>query len=209
MKRCMSVLLVSSICLAGATALGSVAPGGVYDLTPPDPDLGNLSHGKYYTWGVDRPWQAFHDGLYEEAISASLTFNNIRNWNDDENVLYLHLLDDAPLGITTADDDQPTGDNFDGVGILLTTYVDLPSTAQTLVYNFTDEQVGLLNLYAADGRFALGFDPDCHFYNDGVEMSIVTYSTQVPEPATITLLASGLVIGIVGKRQTAARRSRT
>lgn len=206
MKSCMSVLIVLSFCAAGPTALGEV-----YNLTPPDSGLGKLAHGKYYTWGMDRPWDVLPGGGYQKAAAASLTFNDIRNWNDKGNVLYVHLLDDAPLGITTARDRgrrRRNGDNLDGMGPLLTTYVDLPSTPQTLVYNFTDEQLGLLNRYAADGRFALGFDPNCRFYDSGVRLSIVTDSTQVPEPATVVLLASGLAIGIVGKWRTAARGAR-
>ena len=44
----------------------------------------------------------------------------------------------------------------------------------------------VLNAYAADGRIGLGLDPDCHFYNDGITLRLVT-----PEPTSLALLGLG------------------
>jgi len=188
-------------CLACPSAFGAV-----YTLAPPDPDLGDLTHQKYYTWGINRPWAPAHDGVYEEAVAVSLAFDRIRNWDNHNNDLYVHLLDFGKLGITIAADNQGGGDNFAGQGVLLTHYVNLPPAPQDLVYHFTDEQVGVLNSYAADGRFALGFDPDCHFYNCGVELEIVTNSVRVPEPGVVCLLASGSAIVCARRRRRSARQ---
>ena len=53
--------------------------------------------------------------------------------------------------------------------------------------------------YAADGRFALSFDPDCHFYNRGVELEIVT--GLIPEPATFLLMSAGAALPLFRRRR--------
>jgi len=182
------VAMLSVVCLVCSGAMGAS-----YSLVPPDRDLGDLDHYKYYTWGMETPWSVVPDAGSEpeQAFSASLSFNSIWNWDNSPNVLYIHLLDDAPLGVSTEYDGQGGGDNFAGQGIVLTVYRNLPSTAQDLSYSFSGDEIAALNDYAADGRFALGFDPDCHFYNCGVKLDVLTASPVVPEPATMTLLLVG------------------
>lgn len=188
MRNISRVAMLSVVCLACSGAMGAN-----YHLVPPDADLGDLDHYRYYTWGLDTPWNVDPNSNndYEQAASATLSFDNIRNWDNNPNVLYIHLLDDGPLGVTQSYDGQTGGDNFLGQGILLTAYYNLPSTAQDLSYSFSDDDIAILNDYASDGSFALGFDPDCHFYNSGVALDVKTSTTPVPEPATITMLVIG------------------
>jgi hypothetical protein len=47
------------------------------------------------------------------------------------------------------------------------------------------------NLWAADGNWAIGFDPDCHYFNNGVKLTITTRTT-VPEPMSLMLGVMGL-----------------
>jgi hypothetical protein len=70
-----------------------------------------------------------------------------------------------------------------------------------LTYQLNDIQLNRLTDFIANGNdFALGFDPDCHYWNDGVEFKVTVSPGQnprlgVPEPATglFLLLGAGLL----------------
>jgi hypothetical protein len=182
----LAVLLVASSVAAADTVL---------TFTPDPSDLDDLNHQWVYLWGVDVPL-----GPEEFVSAAELTFYNIHNWNDGSNDLFIHQLDWTELGVEQAYDDQGGGDYFAtaylGEHTHLVTYQNLPSTPQDLTYAFTGGDLAVLNGYLADGRVGLGFDPDCHFFNDGVELSLVV----IPEPASLVLLALGCLVLTVVKR---------
>jgi hypothetical protein len=56
----------------------------------------------------------------------------------------------------------------------------------------------LTNYIANDGKFALGFDPDCHFFNTGVEFEFTM--APVPEPGTLSLfVVAGVALCVIGR----------
>ncbi len=126
------------------------------------------------------------------------------------NWLYIHLLDNTNLasGVSVFGDNKDDGiDNFVGWvnNIYLDTYIDHNGgggPAEDYRYTLTADQLTYLNNYTQDGLFGLGFDPDCHYFNDGVYFH---FDTQVvPEPATVFLFSSGLVAAFLKRRKLTA-----
>lgn len=164
----------------------------------------NLDHHDAYTWRIDNV------NLGGQTITgATLTFNNIRNWDANPNMLFIHLLDTARSGGVASFTDDPgdnvTADNFAGslfnsnplvalgTGNTLLTQRSFTTTATTFTYTFTAAQLQALNAYFQNGNnIAFGFDPDCHYWNNGISFNFQTTPTTVPEPATMALLATGL-----------------
>ncbi|MFO7900301.1 MAG: PEP-CTERM sorting domain-containing protein [Planctomycetota bacterium] len=198
MMKLAGILTVLVVMLAAPMALADV-----YTYQPTPSDLDDLDHAKAYEWGID-----VSDIPDDEAIAgASLLFYDIRNWTTESNDLYVTLLDTAAVGVTEYADSQNSTDYFAGQGLALVHYEDLSTTAQDLTYTFDASEIATLATYAADGVIGLGIDPDCHFYNSGVELQIGTtpgaedLTAPIPEPA-----AGSILLGAVG--MLLARRKR-
>ena len=132
--------------------------------------------------------------------SATLRFKSLRNYNNASNRLYVQLLDTAPEGVRWYWDNQGGGNNFAGQGTPLVTYQNLTTTPLTREHDFDTAQLAALNSYMQNGGdFALGIDPDCHFYNCGVELDLEC--GVIPEPASVGVLAIGAVVALLRRRR--------
>jgi hypothetical protein len=201
--------------LLGLAAASASADIITTEFVPDSPSINNLNHDYAYSWGINSSSIAGH-----EILAATLTIDNIRDWIvEPDDVLYIRLLDTAPLGVQQAGvdgqagtDGNGTGDYFEGQGISLVTFTNLlPYTQEELnsgasvdlSYDFTAEQLLVLQSYASSGgRFAIGFDPDCHYYNDGVKLTV---TSSVPEPGTLALVGLGILgLAVVARRKSKA-----
>ncbi len=208
-----SVLVLAGVINTNTTQTFYAPPGN--DPRQPN-DLWDLDHYYFYVWDIELD---IPQG--QTVVSANLSIDNINNWIvEDEDVLYMSML--ANDDITAAVDDgvispwfnvymghdgqSQKGNELDGYGMTIDVFTDDNEVSQqenpseNYTYTFTNAQLDVLNsLIIDDGGFGLGFDPDCHYYNDGIYLTIVT-SDQVdvartPEPGAITL--TGLGIGLV------------
>ena len=180
--------------LSAAIVCASAAHCAEYTFVPDPSNLGNLSHSYSYTWGFDLD---IPDD--EIVVGAQITFFQIYNWKAlEQDRLYVHLLDDVDAGFTQIVEPDPAGDYFEGQGLLLGVFhdVDGPASRDDLTYDIPHAQLG----WMMDGNSGFALDPDCHYYNRGVEVVVETEVAAIPEPASLVALLCGLG-GVIWKRR--------
>jgi hypothetical protein len=217
-----TLLLLAAIVVIGLpmTALADTftfqAPATAPNSGNGGPNQFDLDHHRAYTWRINNV------NLAGQTITgAKLTFTNISNWDSNANMLFVHLLDTARnSGVASFVDASGSPvlpsdiqDNFAGslfnsnplvAGGTGNTFLfarSFTTTPTTFVYNFTAAQLQTLSAYFLSGNnIAFGLDPDCHFWNNGIQFEITTRDNSVPEPTTMALLGTGIA-GLYLKRR--------
>jgi hypothetical protein len=192
MNRFLAGALVAALCLL--TAGQAWATTTTVTFTPSPSNL-TLNEAYYYSWGI-----SFNPAVVGTITSATLSFANITNTVNGTNVLWVNLLDNPALGVTSGTDTSGSADYWTGKGPLIGTYVDNngTSTKENYSISLSSGLISTLNTYAADGVFGIGFDPDCQYTDSNITLTMTVTPPSagagpVPEPATMAgvLMAIG------------------
>lgn len=212
--------LTGALCAILCAVAGTSAFATVSSMSwqPAPSDLNDLDHHMVYTWRIDNINVA-----PSTITSASITFTNIANWDSSANVLHMHLLDTAKwAGVRSFQDDYNNNvsdltDDFinsrfhndpnwlvaNGTADTFLKDKSFGTTPTTYTYNFSASELSALQQYLANGKdIALGFDPDCHYFNDGITFTI--NFTPVPEVANLIPIA--LLIAVATAIEVRRRR---
>jgi len=196
-----AVALLGVVCPA-QSATFTIIPRNEWGVASPYlQDMQDLNHAYFFTWGINFTLPA---DMHVE--SATLSFQNLSDWTPEADALYLHLLNDTPIGVRHVQDQNPNSnvnapldDDFTPLhplnpqGPLIGTYEypdNLWPAGQNVDISFSPALVAALDAYIHDGNgggptigtaghgtFGIGLDPDCHYSNDGVTLTITTFST--------------------------------
>ena len=147
-----------------------------------------------------------------DAFGADIATNPLVNTANTSNILLGTYVDGSYSGSPTL---------IDGVNVpnyQTGTYTPSATTqannaAQTVTFNFNALQLQKLNEYISggatggvNGRIGFGFDSDCHFFNDGIEFTMISDvpPPPIPEPATMLTGLACLVpvfSSVLGRRR--------
>jgi len=197
MKKIIVAVLFLSLGINGAVQ-------AAYTYTPGSPDLYDLDHSFYYGWQIDGQVSEIPNA--DEIIGATLEIERLYNWSisDPDNRLFVNLMSKTAImsewTFVSGNHVYIGNDNRNEVfnnlpGFEITSYVDPDGgyTKINFVYHFSDTELQfLIDSITNDNMIGLGFDPDCHFYNDGIKLTLIT------TPAPGALLIGSLGLGLVG-----------
>jgi len=222
----LAVLIMPASALAGTVTLNAPVTAGNTNTSTNNPNDStyqgganqfDLDHHLAYTWRIDN----INIPSGQTITGATLKFTSVRNWDANTNMLFVHLFDNAlGAGVNSFIDASgaPVLTIFDDLAVANPLVA--PGTANTLLgsrsftntvstnwtITFSVAQLAALNQYIANGHnIAFGFDPDCHFWNNGISFTYTTSPT--PEPATLALLGTGLT-GLYLRRCKKAKEAR-
>ncbi|MCX6952123.1 MAG: hypothetical protein NTV51_08140, partial [Verrucomicrobia bacterium] len=167
-----------------------------------DPDdLDDLDHYKYYVWGFKNFTVPVGEVVTGATLTITQINNWDAAENNGQNWLNMWLLDRAVSNSYAGNYNAgSTADGYvmsyaDGDGGLdifaqsswqssiartkIATYTDYNGGTNgdyvNLSYTFSPTLLTALNSYITNGNnFALGFDPDCHYWNTGIQFQLTT-----------------------------------
>jgi len=174
-----------------------------YTYNPQPPDLFDLPHKNYYGWQIDGQVSDIPDA--DNISGATLEIQYLYNLSTEpDNRLFVNIMSKSDLEsewtfqpgnqvyIGNDGADGVIYNNLPGVELFSYTDPDNGATLETIVYKFSDAELDMLkSSIQANDMIFLGFDPDCHFYNNGITLTLTT-------PAPGALLIGSLGIGLVG-----------
>ena len=213
-KLVLCVMLLGAFNFAKATQY-------TYNFSPSG--LGTMDGLDYYTWGIS--W-GLPSG--QTIVDATLTYSSLYLTTADANPparFYSTLLNTAPLGVSSHYDGDNNAANPtpNGTSVFLlgtASFSGVGSGYSSLVYDFATISGALaaLNTDIGDGRFGLGFDPDCYYTDSGITLTITTsdgtHHTNVPDATSTVALFGAALLGMVvfcqmlkvGRKQALASR---
>jgi hypothetical protein len=219
-SRFRSTYLLSVLCAFAMTAGSASAAISSLTWQPSPVDLNDLDHHDVYTWRIDNI-----NVVPATITSATITFNNIANWDNSANVLHIHLLDTARWSGVRSFVDDPNEtvtdltDDFvnarfhnqsgwlvaNGTSDTFLKDKSFTTTPTNYTYTLTGSQLIALQQYIENGNdIALGFDPDCHYFNDGISFTL--NFTPVPEVAGLIPISVLIAVSValeIGRRRRA------
>jgi hypothetical protein len=162
--------------------------------------MGTIDGNNYYTWNVN--WSVPSGNT---ITAATLSYNNMiltGFGNNNPGILWSHLLNTSSgsgtTGVVTGTDNDLGTDKFASQGLFLgkETFPVL-NVAHNFSYSL---DLTTLASYASDGHFAIGIDPDCHYTDSSIVLSI-TYGSLPPQgvpDAGSTVMLLGIALPLLG-----------
>ena len=188
------------------------AANSTFTIEPSDSSSWDFSHENYYIWQVSGTV------LEGESIDyAEISFSEIYNIDPfEKNILFMQMLgpediadidfnsDGIYIGTDSSVQHRNSIAQYGGIELFSYTDTDGPLTTDDLTITLNEEQLSLLNSYIEpDGtlEFALGFDPDCHYWFNpfwgftykSVEPRIIPCPI-IPAPGAVLLGGMGAVL---------------
>jgi hypothetical protein len=182
-----------SECVTYGTGLANV-----YTFTPKDADLMELDHTKFYYWAIDTSKAASEKGFTaSDIIGAEIFFNDITNWDNLRNWLYVNLVDGKPRYIDYNNDGNFTYMSGGNVYTDSGENIGAGTTVGGDAWSWSDNQGGGNNF--AHNLWDINKNPISHLFlpRDTVNGTSVTWTDKNGYPTTddvtITLTATELL----------------